>query len=460
MGAGAETPIGWRIADLVFRADGTLWRNDQLIHLTPLQRRMLQAFCSHAGQLVRREQLVEEVWKRQDVSEQSLARAIHSLRRVLDAIGIGGDRIVTVYGGGYTFSIGVSALSSDPWGQPKPAMTPQSERSYAPNPLAVEHRQEGLMLLRLNHPDLVAPALEHLQRCLELDHQEEEARVELGWLLLQQAVWGLEPASNCARLISELAATADAAGNRPEGLQQLRAESLSLLEWKPLQAELLYRSHQTVAMGRGQALQSWCRHLLATGRPHQALELLAPHLHRQLPFGWLLASMARLHMHDADGALAALQHLLTIRPLQSATNLSVAVLLSHLGETATALALLDTAAASPGALLLGHRIPPVRAFVLATAGQPGAARRILAGVNLQEGTLPQPCLWALAALACDHPLAGDLWKYSVQQKCYGAPFLLHSPLLSRFAGHPVVEEFKVAMGSTFLALAADELLVG
>ena len=460
MGPGADSPVGWRIADLVFRAEGTLWRDDQLIHLTPLQRRILQTFCRHAGQLVRREQLVDEVWKRGDVSEQSLARAIHSLRRVLDAIGIGGDRIVTVYGGGYTFSISVSALSSDPWDQPMPAMAPLGERSNGPNLLAVEHRQEGQMLLRLNHPDLVAPALEHLQRCLELDHQEEAARLELGWLLLQQAAWGLEPASNCARLINELTAAADAAGNRQEGLQQLRAESLSLLEWKPLQAELLYRSHQSVAMGRSQALQSWCRHLLATGRPHQALELLAPHLQRQLPYGWLLASMARLHMHDADGALAALQHLLTIRPLQSATNVSVAMLLSHLGETGTALDLLDAAAASPGARLLGHRITPVRAFVLARAGHPNSARRILADVNLEQGTLPQPCFWALAALACDHPLAGEIWQYSVRQKCYAAPFMLHSPLLSRYAGHPVVEEFRVAMGDTFVALAADELLVG
>lgn len=460
MAHGVDAQLGWRIADLVFRADGTLWRHGQLVHLTPLQRRLLQTFCRHAGQLVRRDHLVEEVWKRQDVSEQSLARAIHSLRRVLDAIGIGGDRIVTVYGGGYTFSITVAPLSSDSWERPQTSLNTPIEADDSANALALEHHEEGLMLLRLNHPDLVAPALEHLQRCLELDQVGDTARLDLGWLLLQQAVWGLEPGSNCARLIADLVAEAEAIGRRPPGLVQLQAESLSLLEWKPLQAELLYRSQQRMALGRSQALQSWCRHLLATGRPHQAHDLLAPHLDRELPFGWLLASMARLHMLDADGALSALHRLLTIRPLQTSTNLSVALILGHLGETDTALELLETAAASAGAQLLRHRIPPVRAFVLAMAGRQGTACRILDRLNLQQGSLPQPCLWALAALACDHPQAGFLWQHSVQQRCYAAPFLLHSPLLASYGGNPVVQAFRTAMGDTFLDLAADELLVG
>ena len=460
MAHGVDAAVGWQIADLVFRADGTLWRNGQLVHLTPLQRRLLLTFCHHAGQLLPREVLVEAVWKRQHVSDQSLARAIHSLRRVLDAIGIGGDRIVTVYGGGYTFSVGVTPLSRNPWEPSRASVRPVEERPGDASALAQEHHAEGVMLLRLNHPDLVAPALQHLQRCLELTEHGDAARLDLGWLLLQQAVWGLEPGGSCARLITELVSAAEASGSRCPGLLQLQAESLSLLEWKPRQAERLYRRQEGLDLGRSQALLSWCRHLLATGRPQQAHDLLVPHLQRELPFGWLLAGIARLNLLDADGALSALRRLLTIRPLQASTNLVIALLLGHLGETETALDLLETAAGSAGAQLLRHRIPPVRAYVLAMAGRQTTAHRILDRVNLDQAPLPQPCLWALAALACDHPQTARLWRYGVSKRCYAAPFVLHSPLLASYDDHPVVLNFRAAMGDAFLEPAWDELLVG
>ena len=74
----------WQIGPYLLSHDGVLRLGTQVVSLSPLQRKLLLCFAEHAGQLVERTLLFEEVWGHTNVSDVSLARAVHSLRQVLD----------------------------------------------------------------------------------------------------------------------------------------------------------------------------------------------------------------------------------------------------------------------------------------------------------------------------------------------------------------------------------------
>ncbi|MFN5162296.1 MAG: transcriptional regulator, partial [Cyanobacteriota bacterium] len=74
----------WRVGPYTLTPEGLLRLGGGLIRLSPLQRRLLLCFVRHAGQLLDKDTLMHEVWGHTNVSDVSMARAVHGLRQVLD----------------------------------------------------------------------------------------------------------------------------------------------------------------------------------------------------------------------------------------------------------------------------------------------------------------------------------------------------------------------------------------
>jgi len=75
---------------------------DVLLELTPLEFDLLYTLVGHAGQVLRRQQLLEQVWDYDDASDVRLVdSAVKRLRRKLRQAAPGRELIVTVRGVGY-----------------------------------------------------------------------------------------------------------------------------------------------------------------------------------------------------------------------------------------------------------------------------------------------------------------------------------------------------------------------
>jgi DNA-binding winged helix-turn-helix (wHTH) protein len=62
--------------------------------------------------VLEKDNLLQEVWGHTQVSDVSLARAVHGLRRILDNGPLGSRVIRTIYGSGYRFDGPVSQISA------------------------------------------------------------------------------------------------------------------------------------------------------------------------------------------------------------------------------------------------------------------------------------------------------------------------------------------------------------
>lgn len=93
-------------------ADHLLWRGDTLVPLSPMQRRLLECFCSQPREVLSKTTLMQEVWGHLEVSDVSLARTVHGLRRRLATAGAKGNLIRNIYGEGYIFTTEVAELAA------------------------------------------------------------------------------------------------------------------------------------------------------------------------------------------------------------------------------------------------------------------------------------------------------------------------------------------------------------
>ena len=85
------------------RARGNLLRAGRPVHLRPQAYKALQYLAEHRGQLVSKEQLVEEVWEGRAVTDDSLVKCLRDVRQ---ALGEGGDLYLrTERGRGYIFEL-------------------------------------------------------------------------------------------------------------------------------------------------------------------------------------------------------------------------------------------------------------------------------------------------------------------------------------------------------------------
>ncbi|MFN6131927.1 MAG: transcriptional regulator [Synechococcaceae cyanobacterium] len=116
----------FRFGPFQLNPDGTLWCDASLVPLSPMQRRLLLCFCLRPRQVISKESLMLEVWGHKEVSEVSLARTVHGLRRRLSGTKKGSDLIRNVYGEGYLFTAAVEPPPEQAAEQPEPAVIPQA----------------------------------------------------------------------------------------------------------------------------------------------------------------------------------------------------------------------------------------------------------------------------------------------------------------------------------------------
>lgn len=116
---GQQRPVvTYRFGPFSVKDNESLWINDKLVPLSPLQLRLLSFLCSHPQQVLDKERIVENVWGRSDVSDVSLARAIHGLRHRLSTGSRASELIRNIYGRGYMLTLPVTV--SDDSGFPAP----------------------------------------------------------------------------------------------------------------------------------------------------------------------------------------------------------------------------------------------------------------------------------------------------------------------------------------------------
>ena len=142
-----------------FRLDLTehkLLRNGALVALTPKAFAVLVCLIERGGHLVRKEELMQEIWANSFVEEANLARTIWMLRKALDADHNGENYIETVPKLGYRFVAHVAEIAIDcvensnshPTAQN--LSTPQSENSETNYPAPETHVDDGASALKVD----------------------------------------------------------------------------------------------------------------------------------------------------------------------------------------------------------------------------------------------------------------------------------------------------------------------
>ncbi|MGK0603180.1 winged helix-turn-helix domain-containing protein [Yokenella regensburgei] len=103
----------YKFENYLLRDGCTLLCAGKNIPLPPKELAVLSVLVRNAGEIVTKDQLIDEVWYGGIVSDESLTRCIYTLRRCL-----GEDKTIryidTVYGKGYRFTAKVEAVESSP----------------------------------------------------------------------------------------------------------------------------------------------------------------------------------------------------------------------------------------------------------------------------------------------------------------------------------------------------------
>ena len=100
--------LTFRFGPFTLRDSESLWIDDTLVPLSPLQLRLLCLLCLHPQQVLNKSQIVQAVWGHEEVSDVSLARAVHGLRNRLAGGGKPNELIRNIYGRGYILTQPVS----------------------------------------------------------------------------------------------------------------------------------------------------------------------------------------------------------------------------------------------------------------------------------------------------------------------------------------------------------------
>jgi DNA-binding winged helix-turn-helix (wHTH) protein len=96
-------PSLYEFGAIKLRVDGTLALDGRTVHLPPKEH-VLRLLLDCAGVVVSKHKLLDEVWPRCDIGEESLTRCIYSLRKMF---GQYKRYIATVYGIGYRLTCNV-----------------------------------------------------------------------------------------------------------------------------------------------------------------------------------------------------------------------------------------------------------------------------------------------------------------------------------------------------------------
>lgn len=124
----------------------------------------------------------------------------------------------------------------------------------------------------------------------------------------------------------------DQQASQAPGWEAIKAETMSLMLWQPQISQRLYGNWLGPSLPAGLPRFSFARHLIFTGRPRQALRLMADMLHQDLSQGWLVQSMAHCALGDIAAAEQAAQQQLRVNPGLVGSKLFLAMLGALRGE--------------------------------------------------------------------------------------------------------------------------------
>jgi DNA-binding winged helix-turn-helix (wHTH) protein len=437
-----EAHTFWTFGPYSLDGEGNLRIGPTAIHLPPLQRRLLLALVRQNGQVLSRETLLLEVWGHNEVSEVSISRTVHGLRRIFTDGPLGSSVIRTIYGGGYRLDVPIRAIAEE-------ADSAGPARATAfPSAQTLSAFVEGMVWVRQRDPRLLPRAERHLRHCLHNAPEFTPAKVVLGATRLAQYQWGLLQAEAIENELEVLLQRAEASGDMAEEVLALRVEVLSLLHWQPDLAEARFARWLPSQLPEGRPLHSWARHLVATGRPGEALTLLEPHLNADNPDGWLLTAVAYWFQGDHGKASSHLREQLSIDASMAGARLILALVLADGERPQEALRELEASAIPTDPV---NGLQAFTALILALCGNTAEAYVLLRRA-LDDGqqALVMTSLWGLTALVLgEEGSAANLLEQAVRSRCGLAPFVRHLPSLRRHSDSPALARFQAAMTNRF-----------
>ncbi len=172
----------YHFASLHFSPAQGLSRDGQRLSLPPKETQLLQLLLSAKGNVVSQATIEKTLWPRQNISYESLARCVYSLRKLLRQAGV--DCIETVPKHGYRIT---EAIEEQLPARPVSARLDSVETTST---TAYSYYMSGLREASLARPEKLALAIEFLQRAVELDPGYSAAQAAIADVTMYQCVRG------------------------------------------------------------------------------------------------------------------------------------------------------------------------------------------------------------------------------------------------------------------------------
>lgn len=385
-----------------------LFRDDRLVPVPPKELALLTLLVQMQGQVVSHQKIEENVWPRQLVSYQSLARCVYSLRKLLDYDGQ--SYVETVHKRGYRLTVAVKKFESS---RTQSALA----QSISTIPLAYSHYAAGVREANDPRPGAQARAVLLFEEAARVDPGFAAAHAALADTRMYQILRGdLHPDQG---LILGLEAAKRALEANP-----MLVQAMSVLAWfngvmlaEFDEAHALVDAAQAIDPGysRIYAHRSWI--FRAQGLPQESVLSAKravdadPHalLNRHC-YSWALFCSGR-----ATEALALERDLRRTYPLDDVAHGYVGVIAAYLGKHQEALA------ASEDAMQLSPGRPAVCAAAAYTFARAGETERALQLAEYATEAIlpraPRPMLADVYAELGDVERALDLLREARDEGC-------------------------------------------
>jgi DNA-binding winged helix-turn-helix (wHTH) protein len=442
------SPVGWQIGPYQLYANGTLILAGIRVAMPSLQERLLVLFTRHANQLLRREEIATELYgreNRQQNVQNNVTLIVHRLRQELARGPLGEAAIRTIHGRGYILVAPVQTLGHTP---PSVLFRPHESPVVAiNNPFHAEAHD----LWPQRDPYKLYRQERLLRKSIDHDPYFEQGYLELCYLQLLQCFWGMRSSIDVRPDLESQLFTLEHLPSKPNGWLGIKAEIQSLLLWQPRTTQQLYGTWLAETLPGGMPRYSWARHLIFSGRPHTAVQLLTPDVRDDLSQGWMNLAMAYCALGDLAAAEEAVHHQLEVDAGMVGTRLFLALLKASQGRTGQATRLIGDSG------LLDRPFQGVQAltaYALARGEMSGRSHQLLdQALGLSKEAIAEVGgigYWGLAALALGRQEeALEFLKLSVKHRCYSAPVLFRTPFLKPHAHTLAVRLFMEAMHRGF-----------
>jgi DNA-binding winged helix-turn-helix (wHTH) protein/Flp pilus assembly protein TadD len=396
----------------------------QPLRMPPKERAALALLLRRRPAVVPKDEFAHVAWQDGPMSDESLARCISRLRRLLQPAGW---LVESVYGTGYRLVLVIAPSAAEPRAALTANAHPRLAAAAQAGPGTVDAYLHARQLAQQRTPEALGRAISLLRELLTSEPGYTPAAVALAEALAAAVGWGQRDTDAA---VAEGLAVLQAAQARDPHTPGLAAARGSLLDmaWRFDEAAQAHAEALASGLNDPDTLVLHARHLLFTDQAAAAIGplrhacALAPHS----PMLRMTLSRALVQAGRGDEALTEADAARDDHPGQL---LLVAFALAMRAMAAT------TAALETPALRLaeGRDTPPfvwtVLAFVLARIGRRDAALDIIDAVLLCSATTTgEACLYAapLAALG-ETARAAELLQRAADERCGMLAMVLRDP---------------------------------